>query len=171
MVAPLLNAKDMSDRSFALKAAIELGYTDAMAAARKEWTEHTIGCEQYISCIAQVDSDSSPEYIRTLIKEPFFKMALAGHARTVSRAWCANQKRALLTKDGLELTKELFWAVGKVNQMSAYGFISAFAQTMKFDASVRGVLIQTVKDMRNGLDEKKQESLYNQLTRVISSFD
>eukprot|EP00520_Triparma_pacifica_P000850 CAMPEP_0118661866 /NCGR_PEP_ID=MMETSP0785-20121206/16516_1 /TAXON_ID=91992 /ORGANISM="Bolidomonas pacifica, Strain CCMP 1866" /LENGTH=991 /DNA_ID=CAMNT_0006555351 /DNA_START=61 /DNA_END=3032 /DNA_ORIENTATION=+ len=166
MIAPLLKAKDMSDRAFALKAAIELGRTDAMDDAREEWTKHTIGCEQYISCIAQVDSDASPDHIRKLITEPFFKMALAGHARTVSRAWCANQKRALLTKDGLKLTKELFWAVGKVNQMSAYGFISAFAQTMKFDGSVRDVLIKTVKEMRDGLDAKKQESLFNQLSRV-----
>jgi hypothetical protein len=65
---------------------------------------------------------------------------------------------------------QLFWEVGKVNQMSAYGFIGAFAQTMKFDGSVRDVLIQTVTEMREGLDAKKQESLYNQLGRLISSF-
>jgi len=71
MIAPLLSAKDMSDRAFALRNAVELGGAKGAAAhadAREEWTKHTIGCEQYISCMGQVDSDEAPGLIRKLIK-------------------------------------------------------------------------------------------------------
>jgi len=170
LIRPLFSADNMSDRANALMHLIELGDPHAQAEAKAEWTKHTIGCEQYIQCIGSIDADFAPTLIRELLDEPFFNMALAGHARTVARAWCANQKRALLTKEGLELTKELFIRVGKVNQMSAYGFFGTFSQTMKFDKSVRVELISTVKSMRDALDPKKQESLYNQINRMISSF-
>jgi len=172
LLEPLLSSKNASDRSFALGHTIELAgpACDARLSARDVWTKHSIGCEQYIACVASVDSEDAPTLIRELVEEPFFDMALAGHARSVGRAWCANQKRALLTKDGLELTKELFLRIGKVNQMSAYGFIGTFSQTMKFETSVRIQLIAAVKLMRDGLDPKKEESLYNQFGRLISTF-
>jgi hypothetical protein len=61
------------------------------ALARAEWTAHPIGCEQYISAVASVDSDDTPRLLRELVKEPFFNIALAGHARTVARGWTANR--------------------------------------------------------------------------------
>ncbi|GMH63904.1 hypothetical protein TL16_g03833 [Triparma laevis f. inornata] len=174
LLYPLLDADNMSDRAFALKNTVELGGAKGAAAhanAKKVWTEHTIGCEQYIQCIASVDSEAAPGLIRELLEEPFFNMALAGHARTVARAWCANQKRALLTKEGLQLTKELFIKVGKVNQMSAYGFLGTFSQVMKFDKGVRDVLCATVREMKDDLDPKEQESLFNQFSRLVKTFD
>ena len=174
LIAPLLHADNMSDRGSALLNMVELGGEAGRKAreeAKKTWTSHPIGCEQYITTIANVDSDESTTLIRELIKEPFFNMALAGHARTVGRAWCSNQKRALLTKKGLALTKDLFAAVGKVNQMSAYCFIGLFGLTSKFEeASIKKCLVDTVVAMKDGLHPKEQESLFNQLSRLIDSF-
>jgi hypothetical protein len=94
-----------------------------------------------------------------------FKIELAGHARTMSRAWCANRKRAVLSSEGLQLTKDLFTRVGKVNVMSAYGFIGTFSQVGKMDPSIKEVLVAAVKDMRESV--KDLESLYNQLGRLV----
>ena len=93
-----------------------------------------------------------------------FKLELAGHARTVARGWTRNRKRALMTDDGLELTKELFFKIGKVNQMSAYSFLNAFGDFKKFDdEATKTRLVNAMKAMRDGLDEKTQESLFKQL--------
>lgn len=61
------------------------------AAAKAEWTTHPIGCEQYIACVAAADCDDTPRLVRELVAEPFFKVSLAGHARTVARGWVANR--------------------------------------------------------------------------------
>ena len=86
----------------------------------------------------------------------------------MARGWSGNRKRALLTEDGLELTIELFFAVGKVNQMSAYSFLSAFGDVQKFNTEIQGTLVTALKKMQDGIDEKKQESLYKQLNMILS---
>ena len=145
-----------------------LGLESTFNAIKQEWTAHPIGCEAYISAICQTDCCKSPEYIRGLVNEPFFKLELAGHARSVARGWTRNRKRALLTDEGLELTKELFFKIAKINQMSAYSFLSAFGDFKKFEnESIRLRLVNTMKEMRDGLDEKKQESLFKQLNVML----
>ena len=172
LLQPLMNSDFMSDRAFAFMNLLELGGAEGAQAkidAKAVWCKHSIGTEQYISTIAAADTADTSANIRELLEEPFFNMALAGHARTCSRAWCSNRKRALLTKDGLELTKELFVKVGKVNQMSAYGFIGTFGQVKAFDESVKTVLVQALKDMRESV--KDEESLFNQLGRLIAGVE
>lgn len=41
-----------------------------------------------------------------------FNVNLAGHARTLARAWSMQRKRSLLTDDGLEVTIDLFTRIG-----------------------------------------------------------
>ncbi len=90
-----------------------------------------------------------------------------------------------MTVEGLQLTVELFFFIGKVwrcvslpsggshlyalqvNQMSAYGFLSMFDQVDKFAPAVKAVLVATLRKMRAGLDPKLHESLYNQLGRLL----
>jgi hypothetical protein len=52
---------------------------------------HPIGCEAYISCVASVDSEDTPRLVRELVAEPFFNVALAGHARGAARAYLNNR--------------------------------------------------------------------------------
>ena len=142
-VEPLLTAESMSDKAFAFTRMLEFGGDEGQKAQKMikaEWTAHPIGTEQYISCIGQADCDNKEENVRELLNESFFKLSLSGHGRGISRAWCADLHRALLTRDGLELTKELFINVGKVNQMSAYGFISSLSEANKMPPSVKQIL-------------------------------
>ena len=96
--------------------------------ARAAWTTHPIGVEHYIAVVAAASAAAdAPARVRALVQEPFFQWSLAGHARTVARAWCTNRKRALLSADGRALTVELFAKIADVNQMSAYSFIQVCA--------------------------------------------
>ena len=168
LLKPLMDSDFMSDRAFAFINLIELGGEEgkkAMADAKDVWCKHSIGTEQYITCVAAADSSATPANIRALLTEPFFKIELAGHARTVARAWCGNRKRAMLTAEGLELSKYLFTTIGHVNFMSAFGFIGTFGQIGQFEPSVKSVLVQAVRDMRESV--KDVESLYNQLGRLL----
>ena len=167
----------MSEKSSAFVRLLELASIDDSVAenlqgtfndVKNEWTAHPIGCEAYISAVCQADCKASPSYIKQLTEERFFQWQLAGHARTVARGWSGNRKRSLLTEDGLELTIELFFAVGKVNQMSAYSFLSAFGDVQKFNTEIQGTLVTALKKMQDGIDEKKQESLYKQLNMILS---
>ncbi len=169
----LLSSTAMSERFFALRAVLEApdDVADAatkaaiQAAAKAEWKEHPIGCEQYVQCIAYVDCDDSVKYLRELVSEPFFNMALAGHSRTVARGWTSNRKRCLLTDDGLALTEELFLKIGSVNQMSAYSFLSAFGDLRKFDAAQQARLTAALERMKAAA--KDLESLSNQLAILL----
>ena len=169
----LLKSSAMSDRFFALRALLELEsipVTDKEAihnAVKKEWVAHPIGCEMYIQCIANIDCPDTTKYIRGLVNESFFNINLAGHARTVARGWSANRKQCLMTDDGLFLTEELFLNIGKVNQMSAYSFLSAFGDLRKFDEAVQNKLVSSLESMKNKLDPEKQQSLSNQLTILL----
>lgn len=169
----LLKSSAMSDRFFALRALLELESIPATEkeavhnAVKKEWVAHPIGCEMYIQCIANIDCPDTTKYIRGLVNESFFNINLAGHARTVARGWSANRKQCLMTDDGLSLTEELFLNIGKVNQMSAYSFLSAFGDLRKFDEAVQNKLVSSLKNMKNKLDPEKQQSLSNQLTILL----
>ena len=168
LILPLMESDHMSDRQFALVNLLELGGPTAGAAkdkARAEWCGHSIGTEQYITAVAVADCPETIANIRELVTEPFFKIELAGHSRTVCRAWCGNRRRALLTGDGLELTKFLFSTVGKVNVMSVYGFLGTFGQVGLFEGAVRERLVEALEWMRE--EVKGEESLNNQLGRLI----
>jgi len=174
LVQPLLSAESMSDKAFAFVEMLEFGGEEgknAQAMIKADWTSHPIGTEQYISCIGIADCDGKEANVRQLMKESFFKLSLSGHGRGISRAWCSDLHRALLTPKGLELTKEIFLNVGRVNQMSAYGFLSSLSEAHKMPASIREVLKAAVIEIKDGLDSKEQESLFNQLTRLIAGFD
>lgn len=170
----LQNSTFMSDRSSAFVKLLNLSAEDeslvgalnlneVFQSIKMEWTAHPIGCEAYISAICQTDCCKSPVYIRELVNEPFFQIQLAGHARSVARGWSKNRKRSLMTDDGLALTIELFFKIGKINQMSAYAFLSAFGDFKKFEGDKKARLVAAMKTMRDGLDEKLQESLHKQL--------
>ena len=170
----LLQSTAMSDRYFALRSILELDSMNATEkksihdAIKKEWSSHPIGCEQYIQCIANVDCNTTTDYIRELVNEPFFNMNLAGHARTVARGWSANRKQCLMTDDGLELTKELFLSIGKINQMSAYCFLSSFGDLRKFDDEKQKKLEGVLEQIKSELDPDQQQSLYNKLTTLLN---
>ena len=168
-----LKSSAMSDRFFALRALLELETLSMEekeqihTAVKTEWIAHPIGCEQYIQCIANIDCPETTQYIRALVDEPFFNINLAGHSRTVARGWSANRKQCLMTDDGLSLTEELFLNIGKVNQMSAYSFLSAFGDLRKFDSQVQTKLVGCLESMKNKLDPDKQQSLTNQLIILL----
>ena len=169
----LLLSTNMSNRTFALRTLLEMEAVPAelresvMSEARSEWTQHPTGCEQYIQCVAGADCRRTPQYVSQLLDEPFFNMALAGHARTVARCWTGNPKISLMTDEGLEYTVALFLKIGKVNQMSAYSFLSAFGDLRKFDEAQQQRLEGALRRMQEGLDAKKQMSLANQLAILL----
>jgi hypothetical protein len=169
----LLKSTAMSDRFFALRALLELETISNEEkekihnAVKLEWVAHPIGCEQYIQCISNIDSNDTTKYIRDLVKEDFFNINLAGHARTVARGWSANRKRCLMTDHGLSLTKDLFLEIGKVNQMSAYSFLSAFGDLRKFDDTIQNKLETCLNSMKEKLDPEEQQSLSNQLIILL----
>jgi aminopeptidase N len=173
LLQTLLSSTAMSDRFFALRAILQSKTMDMseiksiQATVKEEWSSHPIGCEQYIMCISTVDCDQTTEYIRELVNESFFNINLAGHARTVARGWSANRKRCLMTKEGLLLTEELFLKIGKVNQMSAYSFLSSFGDLRKFSEEIQTTLVATLESMKSQLDPEKQLSLSNQLTVLM----
>ena len=174
-LTPLLDSFFMSLRVFALRSILELNNIDEGERARLQkyvrdnWTTHPIGCEQYVICVASIDTPRAIETIRELIdhdKSPFFNVALSGHARAAS-AWARNRKRSILTEEGLAFTIELFLFIGKVNQMSAYGFIDAFSDMKKLDPEQQKTLVDAIQKMLAGLDPKEHESLYNRLSTYL----
>lgn len=167
-----LSSPFMSDKlsAFLVLLALPEPQTAIMEEVKLAWTQHPIGCEQYIFAIANSDSTNSAGYIRSLLKESFFNMSLAGHARTVARGWAANRKLSLLSDDGLDLTVELIGVIGKVNQMSAYALLSAFGDLEKFEGAEQARLVEALKKMQESLDKKEQQSLYNQLDTMLKKF-
>ena len=134
------------------------------------FSQHPDTVESYIAIVASVDSDAAPALIRELVNNAsLFNYALAGHARSLARAWGANRKRALLTDDGLALTVHLFLQIGTVNQMSAQSLLRAFSDVGKMDGEKQTKLSRALQAMRDGLDSKKQQSLVNQLKQMISA--
>ena len=134
------------------------------------FSQHPDTVESYIGIVAAVDSDEAVALIRELVNNAsLFNYALAGHARSLARAWGGNRKRALLTDDGLELTVHLFLCIGTVNQMSAQSLLRAFSDVGKMDSGKQRKLSAALQAMRDGLDAKKQQSLVNQLKQIISS--
>lgn len=172
-VALLKESPFMSDKTKGLEVILEHFEGDSqraviLAETKKLWTVHPIGTETYIRTIGAVDSDDAIALTTQLIEEPFFDMALAGHARSVARGWTSHRKRALLDKEGLKFSVVLFLKIGKVNQMSAYSFLSAFGDLEKFDDGIKQVLLQALRDMQTGLDPNKHESLSKQLAIIMN---
>ena len=167
-----LNSPFMTDKLVAFLLLLELPepQKSVMAEVKKEWMQHPIGCEQYIFAISNSDSANSATYIRELLKEGFFNMSLAGHARTVARGWASNRKLSLLTDAGLDLTVELIGTIGKVNQMSAYALLSAFGDLEKFEGAALERLVEALKKAQKILDKKEQQSLYNQLDTMLQKY-
>ena len=172
----LQSSPAMSLKQFSLSKILQLNKIEEnerdsiLKQARDTWTKHPIGCEMYISCIAYSQGQNLEKYIRQLVdkeQSPFFNIALAGHARAISRGWSSDRKVAVLDSEGLKLTTELFLTIGKVNQMSAYSFFGAFSDLNKFEGETKSSLINALNTMRDGLDPKEQESLYNQLTILL----
>jgi len=175
---PLLHSYAMTNRAFALQKLLQLYQVEEserqtlLQETQAAWTQHPIGSEEFISTLASSRSHQAPQYIRQLMDtsvSPFFNIALAGHARAVAYGWSSDRKRAVLTEEGRAMTKELFLRIGKVNQMSAYPFFNAFSDWRKFDDTTQAALQATMQDMLAGLDPTQQESLYNQLTILLSN--
>lgn len=138
-----------------------------LADAKAAWIAHPIGCEQYVTTVAYADCDEAVQQVTQLMEEKFFNLALAGHARSVARGWCTHRKRALLSDEGLDFTVKLFHTIGKVNQMSAYSFLQLFGDLPKFEDSQKKRLTAALVRMRDGLDPKEHESLFNQLNIML----
>lgn len=170
----MLKSGYMSDRVFGLKVLLESASVDAARAKLLEeqkavFAAHPDSLEMYIGVIASLDCEDAHKQIEALVQEPFFNMALAGHSRTVARGWAANRKRSLLTAEGLALTIKLFVSVGKVNQMSSYAFLQAFGDVAKFDAQTKARLVAALQNMQSQLEKAKQESLYNNISRILAA--
>ena len=142
-----------------------------LAEVRNKFSAHPDSIETYVGVIAGLDSDDAPRLIRQLMGDAaMFDPAQAGHARTAVRMWAGQRKRSLLTDAGLDLTVEMFLAIGRVNQYSAQSFIAALNDLPKFDAETKKKIIAAVRRMHAGLDPVKEESLYNQLTATLAPY-
>eukprot|EP00808_Paulinella_micropora_P008334 g8974.t1 len=104
-----------------------------------------------------------------MTKADFFKWSLAGHARTLARAYGANRKLCLLTEKGRQLLIEIFLASGKVNQMSAVSILSAFCDLPKFSGQTKSDLLHALRSMQAGLDKEQQKSLYDKIQQQLDA--
>lgn len=140
---------------------------------REAWKEDPIALEEYIRILSSVDAD--PEalaYIRELLdQEILFNPNLAGHARTLARNTILHRRRTLLTTEGRELLTEVFLRIGRVNQMSVYDILASFDDLPAFRPETREALLETLQNMRKGLDPKKEQSLFNQLNRILKPYE
>lgn len=172
----LIDSPFMSDQQFGF-----LQYLNGPASAqekedvterlKKKWATHPDSIEIYVSTISSVDAEDGHKLLRHLVeKDNLFNINLAGHARTAARNWSVQRKRSLLDDAGLQLTIDLFHAIGRVNQYSAQSFISALNDLPKFNGEAQKRLLRAVVKMKDGLDPVKQESLFNQLNTVLSPF-
>lgn len=126
--------------------------------------------------LSGVDSDDTAGAIRAMVDnvspDSLFNINLAGHARSVANGWAAMRKRALLTDDGLELTKYLILRIGRVNQMSAGALLAAFGDIDLFPTDGEGVLGRgrlsaALREVRSQLDPVAQQSLYNNISTLL----
>lgn len=175
----LLSSPFMSDRSFGLARCLELPLPDrdaVMVAARREWAQHPVSTEAFISVIASLDCDEAPRLIRELVDHSgageysdVYNVNLSGHARSVARCWAAQRKRSLLTDDGLALTCYLLVSIGKVNQMSAQAILATFADVSHFPpGEQRDKLLDAIVAVRGQLDPVSEQSLYGNLTTLLA---
>ena len=172
----LLGSPFMSDQLFAFAQYLQ-GPASApdkaavMAEVRNKFSAHPDSIETYVGVISGLDSDDAPQLIRALMADAsMFDVNLAGHARTAVRMWAGQRKRSFLTEEGLQLTVDMFLAIGKVNQYSAQSFISALNDLHKFAKPAQDKLLKGVREMYAGLDPVKHESLYNQLTATLAPY-
>ena len=168
----LLTSPFMTDQTFGVREFLS-GPASAeekrsvQASVLQRFTQHPDTIESYIGIIASVDNDQAPALIREMINnQSLFNYALAGHARTLARGWGGNRKRALLTDDGLALTVHLFVQIGQINQMSAQGILRVFGDVERMEGASKDKLRRALRQMKDGLDPKMQESLYNQLRQM-----
>lgn len=162
----------MTDKVFGFKLFMESSASPAeqeevRLKVKEEWCVHPTTTESYIQVMASLDRPDAAEVVRSLLKDPVFNVNLAGHCRAVCRAWTLLRKRSLLTLEGLDLCRDLILTVGKVNQMSVQSLISSFSNLNEFDGPVRGLMLSTLREIRNSLDPVKEQSIYNQLNTII----
>ncbi len=130
---------------------------------------HPDSTSTYITLMSTLNSANAAQVIADLVKEPFFKPELAGHARGVARGWATQRKRSLYSRSGLDLTADLCVEIGKVNEMSAASFIQMFGDIHKVDASVRTHWVKALESIHARLDKEKQTSLYNNIKRILDA--
>lgn len=169
----LLNSAFNSDQTFGFQAYLESDAADVeavLAQVRDNWSNHPDDTENYIRTLASLDSPRAPKILGNLLDDKIFNINLSGHARTVARGWAAVRKLSMLTPDGLALTVELFLRIAKVNQMSAQPFISMFNDLAKFKGERLQSLLTALRKMQAGLDEVKEASMFNQLTKMLKPY-
>lgn len=140
-----------------------------MERAVKQFSSHPDSWSTYISVVGSVDSDDVFEAVEGLLRSKEFRIELAGHARTLCRAYVVNRKRSLLTKEGLAMTAELTVKVGKVNEMSAYSMLQSFADINLFEGEAKQALVACLEDIQSKLSPQQQQSLYNNIARILES--
>ncbi len=141
--------------------------TQIIEKARREFAKHPDSWSTYIAVVSAADSDDVFDIVTKLASSPDFRMELAGHARTLCRSWVVHRKRALLTQEGLDKTAEICVKVGKVNEMSAYAILQSFSDISSFTGDAKAAMIECLKDMQKELDSKAQQSLYNNIARIL----
>uniref|UniRef100_A0A0A9YVZ1 tRNA modification GTPase MnmE n=1 Tax=Lygus hesperus TaxID=30085 RepID=A0A0A9YVZ1_LYGHE len=137
--------------------------------AREDFISHPDSLTSYIALISSMASPAVFQQIDKLFQEPFFKIELAGHARTVARGWIANRNLTLLTHTGLRKTVELCTKIGKVNEMSAYPFLQAFSDINSMDNVTKDAWVEALKTMQNNFDPMEQQSIYNNISRILDT--
>jgi hypothetical protein len=165
-----------SDKTFGLAAYLATESDAAkrsatLAAVKQQAATHPLSIENFIAVVSAADCDDAPTFIRQLLEdESFFNINLSGHARTLCRGWSSLRRRSLLSPAGLDLTVELFVRIANVNQMSAQSIVQAFNDLPKFAAAQQKPLVAALRKMRAGIHPVRQESLRNQLNRILEAY-
>jgi len=132
-----------------------------------QWSEVPDLFSKYIICIASLDTDDFDEQIRKVMSSPKYNIVLAEHSRAISRSLSLHRERTVYTSKGLNLLKEVFLKIGKVNQMCAQPILNCFDEIEKYDEDKKKQAYAALEEMQAGLDPVKEQSLYNRLNIIL----
>lgn len=137
--------------------------------AKEDFISHPDSLSSYIAILSSMPTPLVFEQVDNLLKESFFKIELAGHARTLARGWIVNRNLSLLTKTGLQKTIDLATAIAKVNEMSSYPFLQSFSDINSMDPNTKKAWIEALKTLISRFDPIEQQSVYNNISRILDS--
>ncbi|KAL3668363.1 hypothetical protein V7S43_006453 [Phytophthora oleae] len=132
-----------------------------------EWSKTPDMLTKYISIVSSLDSRDVGKQILNLLDDPSFNPAQSSHGRAVTRSLSQIRDFSLATDEGLDVMVQAFVKIGKVNQMSAYPLLQCFDHLDRFDDATKTKMFATLQRMQDSIDEKKEESLYNQLNIIL----
>uniref|UniRef100_M4BYP5 Peptidase M1 membrane alanine aminopeptidase domain-containing protein n=1 Tax=Hyaloperonospora arabidopsidis (strain Emoy2) TaxID=559515 RepID=M4BYP5_HYAAE len=151
----------LEDECFAQRAKVQEEIFD-------DWRKTPDMLTKYISIMSSLDAKDVGEQILKLVASSSFNPAQSSHGRTLSRGLSQIRDFSLGTDEGLDVMVQVFVKIGKVNQMSAYPLLQCFDHLDRFDEATRTKMFATLQRMQASIDEKKEESLYNQLNIILA---